>query len=407
MPRLCMMNNNGRQRVKYKITFLTFQLLDLFLSKTAYVELSKKLAERGNQIDFFGVGSRWVLKFRNKAMHEIAIPMKIFPIVTHMFYLILLILILPFYIAVKRPDFIIFEPKFGSSLLALELKLFPPSLKPKMLLDIRSTIVGMPTFRRFLGEFAFNFSVVTATKMFDGITIVTNRMKEEVCQKFLLNPEFIRVWHNGVDLDLFRSRKSEGREMRKRLGLSDRFIVFYHGAFRENGGIKETIQSIQILKKDYPSITLFLLGAGPGLKSFENLVRENKLEDRVVIHKPVNYFEVPKYIAMADVGIVPLPDIPDWRNQSPLKLIEYLAMEKVVIATDIPANREVIGEEDCGIYVSAASPEAIAEAILNAYNNREKLEKWGASGRARVKEEYDWRTIAQSFEKYLHSLSTC
>jgi len=398
-------SRKDRHTVKYKITFLTFQSLDLSLSKTAYVELSKKLAERGNQVDFFAVGSKGVLDFRNKAMREIVIPMKPFPIVTHMLYLILLVLILPFYIANRRPDCVILEPKLGGSILALESKLFPPQLRPKMILDIRSTPVEVHTFRWFLGELIFKSSMITAAKMFDGITLATNRMKKEVCQKFRLNPELTRVWHNGVDANLFRPRKSEGREMREKLGLSDRFIVFYHGAFRAHGGIAETIQSIEILKKDYPSITLFLLG-GPGLKLFENLIRENKIEDRVVIHKPVDYSEVPKYIAIADVGIVPLPDIPDWRFQSPLKLIEYLAMEKVVIATDIPANRELIGEEECGIYASAASPEAIADAILHAYNNRKKLKKWGSSARAIVKEEYDWRTVAQNFEKHLHKFDT-
>lgn len=396
------MNGNYRQTADSKITFLSFQLLDIFLSKTAYIELSKKLAERGNQVVIFGVGSKGALDSRNKNMRLVAIPMKVFPLVTHMFYLTLLILLLPFYIAVKRPDFIILEPKFGSSILALESRLFLPRLRPKMVLDIRSTPVEVHNFRRSLGALAFNSSVITASKLFDGITLATNQMKKEVCQKFQLDPKLARVWQNGVDVDLFRPQKFEGRKMRIELGLSDKFIVFYHGAFRPHGGIAETMQSIRILKKDYPSVMLFLLGGRCGLKLFENLIRENKIEDNVVIHKPVDYSDVPNYIAMADVGIVPLPDIPDWMNQSPLKLIEYLAMGKTVIATDIPANRELIGEEECGIYISTASPEAIADAILHAYNNREKLEKWGASGRAIVMEEYDWKTVAQNFEKHLH-----
>lgn len=400
------MNRNDRQTAKSRITFLSFQVLDLFLSKTAYIELSKKLAERGNQVDFFGVRSKGTLDSRDKSIHLVAIPMKAFPIVTHIFYLILLILMLPFYIAIRQPDFVILEPKFGSSILALESKLFPPQLRPKMVLDIRSTPVEVHSFRSFLGELAFNSSMIIAAKTFDGITLATNQMKEEVCQKFQLSPKLTRVWHNGVDVDLFQPQKFEGKKMRKELGLSDKFIVFYHGAFRPHGGIAETIQSIRILKKDYPSVMLFLLGAGRGLKLFENLIRENKIEDKVVIHKPVDYSDVPNYIAIADVGIVPLPDIHDWRNQSPLKLIEYLAMEKPVIATDIPANRELIGKEECGIYLSAATPEAIVQAILHTYNNQEKLEKWGASGRAIVKEEYDWKTVAQIFEKHLHEFGT-
>ncbi len=108
---------------------------------------------------------------------------------------------------------------------------------------------------------------------------------------------------------------------------------------------------------------------------------------------------------MADVGIVPLPDMPDWRNQNPIKLIEYLAMAKTVIATNIPANRAVIGRNKCGIYVSSTNPEEIAKAISYAYDNRKKLNEWGASGREIVEAEYGYDRIAQKFEKYLHEFA--
>ena len=399
------MKRNTSSAARSKIAIISFQVLDLFLSQTALTELCKNLTGRGNRVDFFGIRSRRARGFSETDFHLIAIPMRAFPIVTHICYLALFILILPFYIAVRRPDFVILTPKFGVSVLALESRLFPSQLRPRIVLDIRSTPVALGTFRKSLEMLAFAVSIITAAKMFDGITLATNRMKEEVCSKFRLSCKLARVWHNGVDLDLFRPQEKEGYRMRKKLGLSDKFVVFYHGAFRLNGGITETIKNIQILKKNHPDIMLFLLGAGPGLKLFENLIRESKIEDNVVIHKPVDYSDVPKYIAMADVGIVPLPDISDWRNQSPLKLIEYLAMGKTVIATDIPANRELIGEEKCGIYISAANPEAIAEAIVYAYNNRERLEEWGASGRAIVKKEYDWKTVAQDFEKHLHEIS--
>ena len=313
---------------------------------------------------------------------------------------------LPFYMIVRQPDFVILEPKFGSPILAFEFRLFPRQLRPTLVLDIRSTPVEVNNFRRSLGRVAFNISVVAAKKVCDGITFATNGMKEEVCANFQLSSKSMQVWHNGVDIDLFQPQKFGARaEIRRRLGLSDKFVVFYHGGFRRRGGIVETIKAIRILKKDHPNIMLFLLGAGPGLTLYEDLIREIKIEDKVVIHKPVDYSEVPEYIAMADVGIIPLPDISDWRNQSPLKLIEYLAMGKTVIASDIPANRELIGEEKCGIYVSSVTPQAIAEAIAYAYMNKEKLDKWGATGRLIVAEEYDWRRIAYSLENFLNEFA--
>jgi glycosyltransferase involved in cell wall biosynthesis len=333
--------------------------------------------------------------------------MRVFPVVTHILYLTLLILILPFYIAVKRPDFIILEPRFGCSVLALESRLFLRGLRPKIILDIRSTPVEVHTFRRSLAALAFSSSIVVASKTFDGITLATNQMRLEICQQFQLNPKLTRVWHNGVDIDLFRPQKSEGKQMRKKFGLSNKFVVFYHGSFRPHGGIVESIKSIEILKNDYPNIVLFLLGAGTPatLELIETMRRNEEITDRVIIHDPVDYSEVPRYIAMADVCIVPLPNIADWRYQNPLKLIEYLAMKKAVIATDIPANRALIGEEKCGLYLSSTSPEEIAKTILYAYANREILEKWGASGRLLVKEEYDWKAVARSFEKNLQEFA--
>jgi len=118
----------------------------------------------------------------------------------------------------------------------------------------------------------------------------------------------------------------------------------------------------------------------------------------------VDYAEVPKYIAMCDVGIVPLPDLPYWRFQCPLKLLEYLAMKKVVIVTDIPAHRAIIGKEKCGIYISSVKPIGIAKSITYAYNNKEKLGKWGEIGRTIIKQEYTWEKVARDLENYLLSI---
>jgi len=212
------------------------------------------------------------------------------------------------------------------------------------------------------------------------------------------------VWHNGVDVNLFRPKMLEREKMRNQFGLSGKFVVFYHGSFRVNGGIAETIKSIGIIAKDYPDVSLFLLGDGLELKTFESLIKEDKIEDKVIIHRSVDYADVPSYIELADIGIVPLPDIPDWKYQNPLKLIEYLAMGKTVIVSNIPANRQLVGEKECGIYLSSVTPKAIVGAISYAYINKEKLDEWGATGRLLVEEEYDWRIVAQSVESYLNEL---
>jgi glycosyltransferase involved in cell wall biosynthesis len=151
-------------------------------------------------------------------------------------------------------------------------------------------------------------------------------------------------------------------------------------------------------------VVLFLLGKGPAVSLLKYVVQKEGLQEYVVIHDPVDYKEVPKFIEMSDVCIVPLPDHPYWRFQCPLNLLEYLAMEKVVIVTDIPANRSIVGDEKCGIYISSIVPVDIAKSMVYAYENKEKLAKWGKSGRAIVDKKYTWEKVAGSLENYLLSI---
>jgi glycosyltransferase involved in cell wall biosynthesis len=245
-----------------------------------------------------------------------------------------------------------------------------------------------------------------AKRLFDGITIITPLMKEVVCNDFDLDPRKVGVWTSGVSDSLFNPENfiSESMELKRKFGLTRKFVVFYHGVFTPSRGLIETIDALKILLPKYPNIVFFLLGTGPLASELNALIQTEGLQENVIIGNPVDQVEVPKFISMSDVGIVPLPDHPYWRFQSPLKLLEYLAMEKVVILTDIPAHRAVIDEAKCGVYVSLVNPLEIAKAIEYVYLNEDSLKEWGKIGREIVKREYTWEKVAGNLENYLQSI---
>jgi len=277
----------------------------------------------------------------------------------------------------------------------------------RLILDVRTIPVEVSGFRRgFLKHLLFTTSVSLAKELFSGITTITHLMKEDICARFGINPEKVGVWSSGVSTTLFEPRtwSSKGAPLRKKLGLAGKFIVLYHGVFSANRGLISTIEAMSIVKNVNNNVVFLLLGAGSSTQRLKDLIQVKKLQDTVIIHDPVGHAEVPKFIAMCDVGIVPLPDHPYWRTQSPLKLLEYLAMSKVVVITSIPAHRSVIKNESCGIYISSANPVEIAKSIMYAYDNRERLESWGKSGRKIVEEGYTWEKIAEDLESCLLSL---
>ena len=384
---------------KKKTVWLSFLVFG-FSNTISETEMAKQLSKRGGDVCLFAVDPKRDFQ-RDPDAHFILIPMKFVPIFTCLLYTMALLVFMPFYIVVKNPDYIITDR--GTAMIGLVLKLL--LRRPKVVLDIRSTPIRIrKSFREYLNAFLFRISVMLAKKKFDGMTILTEHMKKEICHVFDVDPKLVGVWTSGVSTAFFKPENYDGDMLRKKLGLDGKFIVFYHGDMNLKRGIIETIKSLEKLKEEEGDITLFLLGEGPYLHVLRSLVQELGVQNRVIFHRKVSYAEVPKYIAMCDVGIVPLPDSPNWRHQCPLKLLEYLAMKKVVIATDIPANREVMGESKSGIYISSTDPQEIAKAIVYVYNNREKLAEWGASGESIIEESYSWERVAEDFEAYLSEL---
>jgi len=389
-----------------KIIWVSFFYLDALLSKTFVIEILTQLAKLGYDVSLIAVRSKNRFELKNSKVRVIPIPLRYVPIISPLIFSVTLSSFLPIYALTWKPNFILMTSLFEPSIFSLVLtRIFSRFSKPKVkvILDIRSPPLAIAGLRGKFITFCYNVSICLAKALFDGITIMTPLMRKEICEKFSIDPNFVGVWANAASISLFRPEKfsRHGMELRKKFGLSDKFVVFYHGEFSRNRSIIETVDAISITKGKYSNIVLFLLGKGPLTPNLKQMIREKEIQSNVILHDAVDYTDVPKYIAMSNVGVVPLPNSPYWRYQCPTKLLEYLAMKKTVIVTDIPAHREIIGNEKCGIYISSTAPIEIARAIMYAYDNKEKLNEWAESGREIIIKEYNWEKVARDLENYL------
>ena len=374
------------------------------LDRSSLSNILNQLAKLGHEVSLVTMQDK-IETTKNTQVRIISIPLRRTPLVLPAIFAFILFFYLPILTTTSKTDFIIMEPSVHilSAFPQLVLSKFR---KVKFILDIRSTPVETEGLRGSLLKFWFSVSILTAKKKFRGITIITPLMKEKVCNDYGLDPDKVGVWTSGVSDTLFNPETwiSEGAKLKERLRLHGKFVVFYHGVFTPTRGLIETAEAVRALRSRYPDIVFFLLGSGPLFSKLGTLVQEEGLQENVIVANPVDHSEVPKYISMSNVGIVPLPDHPYWRMQSPLKLLEYLAMEKVAILTNLPAHRAVTGDEKCGIYLSSVNPTKIAEKIEYAYLNRPYLTEWGKVGRQIVKQRYTWEKVADSLETYLQSI---
>jgi glycosyltransferase involved in cell wall biosynthesis len=135
---------------------------------------------------------------------------------------------------------------------------------------------------------------------------------------------------------------------------------------------------------------LMLVGDGPHRPSLEAMAQDLGVRPRVLFTGSVPFESVPDYLAAMDIAVMPNSN---WYG-SPIKLFEYGAMGRAVIAPDTPPVREVMVDEEEGLIVPPGSVEALRAGLHRLAGNPTLREQLGERFRARVLRQYTWSHAA-------------
>ncbi|MFO7889760.1 MAG: glycosyltransferase family 4 protein [bacterium] len=199
---------------------------------------------------------------------------------------------------------------------------------------------------------------------------------------------------NGVDPEMFTSDKHVSH-MRKTLDLNNKFIVTYTGALGPANDIYTILRAAKIINNNQ-DITFLLIGDGKERKNLENYVHRNKLSNVMFTStKPKN--KIREYLLASDVCIATLMNIPMFITTYPNKVFDYMAAGKPTILGIDGVIRDVIEQSKGGIFVSPGDQEAITEAVLHLYNDRDLAKEMGENAREYVKKYFNRTDQAKQF----------
>ena len=168
-------------------------------------------------------------------------------------------------------------------------------------------------------------------------------------------------------------------------------MVLYSGTFEAYQGLPELLAAIPHVRAEVPGVAFVLVGADEAggttvSRNHADLVRAGTL--RVVKRQPRE--RIPRFLALADVLVSPRV----YGDNLPLKIFDYLAAGKPIVATDIPAHRSVLDEESA-LLTGAWSPE-LASGIVRVLRDRSLARRLAAAARARAEERFGWFSFVRS-----------
>lgn len=224
------------------------------------------------------------------------------------------------------------------------------------------SMMGMNRFMAWLHEFLENIIVILP---FDRYVSVSGYTAGRIHSHHIAN-EKISVVYNGIDYELFDMAKADGKTVRKKLGIEDKFVYMYYGRPGISKGLEYLVRAVPLIADKIPSARLLMiLGKLPeaGYRKIVSLIKELGLENSITLLDPVPRGELPSYIAASDCVIV--PSISEGFG---FTASEACALGKPVVASNVASLPEVIS----GIHmlVSPANPSSIAEGIEAVYNGK-------------------------------------
>ncbi len=222
----------------------------------------------------------------------------------------------------------------------------------KFVIDIRTTPTDPASFHTDMKHFHKSFK--KAVKYFDGLSFITPFMEKYLMKDYHTKKPTVH-WSSGVDIELFNPKQYPKSE-------TDRpFTIFYHGGISESRGNLSLIKACErLVAKGYP-IELVQIGICVD-NSIPNYISDQKIQTWCKLLPAIPLAEVPRVVSEIDLPVLPFPDFLAWRVSSPIKLMEYLAMGKKVLAPRIEAFTDVFRDRpDLIFYFESGNTNQIDE----------------------------------------------
>jgi len=219
--------------------------------------------------------------------------------------------------------------------------------------------------------------------------ITVTEVQRTMLEEEGVRPERITVSHNAIDPADFDPEKWRSSSVRQRLGLPARVAGFVGTMNRWQGvqGFAEVIERVAAARRD---VGFLFVGDGEGRAGLEAELERRGVRQAAVFVGRQPHAAIPEFLAAMDIGLL----LDSNAYGSPMKVFEYWAMGKAVIAPQVAPVLEVMRDGETGLLIAPGDAPAMAQRIIALAADEPLRARLAEAGRRRVLASHTWERNA-------------
>ncbi|MFX1598705.1 MAG: glycosyltransferase [Promethearchaeota archaeon] len=270
--------------------------------------------------------------------------------------------------------------------------------------DWGDALIGSPVFEYFrrhqkLKHLTVRFLEKTILKRAERVVTNFVALRQQLLMEGFREDKVIAI-SDGVDNKLFTPPSPRHAEdicrLKEELGIKGK-IIFYHGKIARMYNLTRLINALKVASKKIPDLHLLLVGDGDDVSRVRWLTKKLNIEKQVSITGALPHKEMPRYVRLADVCILPF-------RGGALKIWEWCACGKPVIGFKGHLEMEGFIHNENAYLVN--SPKQIPSAIVRVLTD-EELEKRLREGALKIAMEHDWKNLSKKYFGILEDAVSC
>ncbi len=235
-------------------------------------------------------------------------------------------------------------------------------------------------------------------RLHDYIITTSTGIAEDMVKFNGFDANRIAAIPTGVDLKRFHLDVSS-IQLRRELGLPDNAIlVGMISVLRSWKGHPDFLNAAREVRKQFSQAYFVIVGEGPRRNQIEEQLLGSDLEDFVFLigHRD----EVPQILKDLNVFV-----LPSYANEGvPQALLQALAMEKPVVASNVGGIPEVLASGRHGLLCEPQNPTSLAEGIIRMLKNEDEARRMAETGHKWVKEHHSLDAMVARLEEIYYSM---